>query len=161
MNTEVGSQWYNRIASEISGYKLTLGLQNSRKYKLDQLLRIVKRVDDFSDICAECQESRQKINRIVEELGLMLQVPDREVQKRYQRSVAGLIEHLKKVHQLLDKGHYTGIGIGIGLALGGGVGAALGAVADNPGIGTGIGIALGAAVGVLLDKRAKEEGKVI
>ena len=85
MAMEVGSQWYNRISSEIYQYQITLAPKNSKKYKLDQLLRIAKRVDDFS----------------------------------------------------------------------------LGAVADNSGIGIGIGIALGVAIGAYLDRRAREEGKVI
>jgi hypothetical protein len=161
MNTDVGSQWYNRIASDISGYQITLGKQGSRRYQLDKLLRIAKRVDDFSGICAECQGYQQEITRMVQELSLIVQMPEKEVTKKHQRSISGFIEHLKKVHRLVDKGHYTGMGVGIGLAVGGGIGAALGAVADNPGIGTGIGIALGMAVGAFLDRKAKAEDKVI
>jgi hypothetical protein len=161
MNMEVGSQWYNRVASDISGYKLTLGPKESKKYKLDQLLRIARRVDDFSGICAQCQGYQQEISQLVQDLSLMVQMPDKEGRKQYFRAIASLTEHLKNVHKLVDKGHYMGIGIGIGLAIGGGIGAALGAVADNPGIGTGIGIALGAAIGAYLDRKAREEGKVI
>jgi hypothetical protein len=161
MTMDVGSQWYNRIASEISGYQITLGPRDSRKYRLDQLLRIARRVDDFSGICAECQGYQQEITRMVQELSLVVQMPDRAVTRKHQQSITGFIEHLKKVHRLVDKGHYTGLGVGIGMAVGGGIGAALGAVADNPGIGTGIGIALGMAIGAFLDRKAKAEGKVI
>ena len=161
MIMEVGSQWYNRIASEISGYQITLGQKDSRKYKLDQLLRIAKRVDDFSGICGECQGYQQQITKLVQDLSMMVQIPDDEGLKKHIKATTDLTEYLKKVHKLVDKGHYVGMGIGIGMAIGGGIGAALGAVADSPGIGIGIGIALGAAVGALLDKKAKDEGKVI
>ena len=77
------------------------------------------------------------------------------------KAITGQIEHLKNIHKLVDKGHYTGMGVGIGLAVGAGIGAALGAVADSPAIGTGIGIALGAAIGAYMDKRASQQGKVI
>ena len=160
MNMEIGSQWYNRIASDISGYQITLGPKDSKKYRLDQILRLARRIDDFSGICAECQAHQQQITKLVQDLSLIAQMPD-EGLKKHIRAITDLTEHLKKVHKMVDKGHYTGIGIGIGLAVGGGIGAAVGVVADNPGIGTGIGIALGAAVGAFFDKRAREQGKVI
>jgi hypothetical protein len=161
IDISVGSQWYNRIASDISGYKLTLGPKESRKYRLDQLLRIARRVDDFSGICAQCQGYQQEIARMVQDLSLMVQMPDKEGQKKYFKTIASLTEHLKNVHKLVDKGHYIGMGIGIGMAVGAGIGTALGAVLDNPGIGTGIGAGLGLAIGAYLDKKARGEGKVI
>ena len=161
LNMEIGSQWYNRIAADISGYKLTLGPKASQRYRLDHLLRIARRIDDYSGICAECQGYQREITGLVQNLGLMVQVPDKEGFRKHVRTITVLTEHLKKVHKLVDKGHYMGIGVGIGLAIGGGIGAALGSVVDSPGIGTGIGVALGLAVGAYLDKRAGDEGKVI
>jgi len=158
---EVGSQWYNRIASDISGYQLTLGQKDSKKYKLDQLLRIAKRVDDFSDICEECRGHQQEISKLVQDLSLMVQIPDDEGLRKHVKAITELVEHLKKVHKLVDKGHYTGMGIGIGMAIGAGLGTALGAALDNPGIGTGIGAGLGILIGAILDKKARDEGKVI
>ena len=158
---DVGSQWYNRIASDISGYQITLGRKDSRKYKLDMLLRIAKRVDDFSGMCGECQTYQQKITELVQNLSMMVQIPDNEGFKKHIKTITDLTEHLKKVHKLVDKGHYTGMGIGIGMAVGAGLGSALGAALDNPGIGTGSGVGLGAAVGAYLDRKARQEGKVI
>jgi hypothetical protein len=40
IDTYAGSQWYNKIAAEISQYKITLGKKGAAKYKLDLLLRI-------------------------------------------------------------------------------------------------------------------------
>jgi hypothetical protein len=142
MTMEVGSQWYNGIVTEVSQYRLTLGPKNAKKYRLDQLLRVAKRIDDFSGLCAECQAFQAEISRLVKDLGLITQMPDRDKLKKYLQAIHQMTEHLKKVHHLVDKGHYTGIGIGIGMAIGGGIGTALGAALDNPGIGTGIGIAL-------------------
>lgn len=158
---EVGSQWYNKIATEVSQYKITLGEKGAAKYKLDLLLRVARRVDEFSDICSECQALKQEIVNMVQELSLLIQMPGKEDFKKHTTAINKLKEHLKKVHKLVEKGHYMGMGIGIGLAIGGGLGAALGAALDNPGIGTAIGIALGAAIGTYLDRKAKQEGKVI
>ena len=158
---EVGSQWYNRVATEISQYQTTLNKKDAKKYKLDLLLRVAKRVDDFSSYCGECQTFQSEITRIVQELSLLTQMPSKQGLKSHTRAVNSLVGHLKKVHKLVDKGHYLGIGIGIGMAIGAGLGAALGAALDNPGIGTAVGIALGIAVGRYLDKKAEKEGRVI
>ena len=138
-----------------------MGQKDSKKYKLDQLLRIARRVDDFSGICGECQGYQQQISKLVQDLSMMVQIPDDEGMKKHIKAITDLTEHLKKVHKLVDKGHYMGMGIGIGLAIGAGLGTALGAALDNPGIGTGIGAGLGLAIGAYLDKKAKDEGKVI
>jgi len=160
-NMEVGSQWYNRIATEIAQYQTSLGKDGAKKYKLDLLLRASRRIDEFSDICSECQTSKQEITSLVQELSLLIQMPDREGLKKHIKTVSKLVEHLKKVHKLVAKGQYLGMGIGIGLAIGGGLGAALGSFFDNSAIGTGIGIALGVIIGMYLDKKAEREGKTI
>ena len=159
--TEVGSQWYNRIAIEIGQFQVTLGPKDFKKYKLDLLLRIAKRVDDFSNICAECQNYQQEITRLVQEMSLLIQMPSKEGLRSHTKAVSSMVEHLKKVHKLVEKGHYIGLGIGIGVTVGAILGGSLGAAFDSPGIGTGIGIALGAAIGAYLDRKAKEEGRVI
>lgn len=161
MIMEVGSQWYNRIASDISGYQLTLGHKGAKKYRLDHLLRIARRIDDFSGMCGECQGYQKEISGLVKDLSMMVQMPDKEAAKKYFQTIEKLTGYLKNVHRLVDKGHYTGMGIGIGMAVGAVLGSALGAALDNPGIGTGIGVALGAAIGAYLDKKARDEGKVI
>lgn len=156
-----GSQWYNKVATEIAQHKITLGKKGAAKYKLDLLLRVARRVDEFADICAECQAYRQEITSLVQGIGLLVQMPSKEASKNHNKGINVITEHLKKVHKLVDKGHYMGIGIGIGWAIGAAIGGALGAVFDNPGAGTGIGLALGVAVGYYLDRKAKQEGKVI
>ena len=97
MIMEVGSQWYNRIASEISGYQLTLGQKDSKKYKLDQLLRIARRIDDFSGICTQCHGYQKEISKLVQDLSMMVQMPDDEGLKKHIRAITDLTEHLKKV----------------------------------------------------------------
>ena len=154
---EVGSQWYNRIAAEISQYQYTLGEKGAKKYKLDLLLRVARRVDSFYYACAECQVFREDITESTKELGNLIQLPDRERRKSYFEKINNIIKHLKKSHKLVTKGQYTGIGLMIGI----GVSTAIGAALDNPGIGPAIGTAVGLAIGSYLDKKAKDEGRVI
>lgn len=158
---EVGSQWYNKIAAEVGQYQISMDRKEAKRYKLDLLLRVARRVDDFSSMCGDCQTMKQEITGLVQELNLLVQMPSREGIKKYTRTMNKLVEHLKKTHKLVDKGHYMGIGIGIGMAIGAGLGGAIGAVLDSPGVGTAVGVGLGIIIGRFLDKKAEREGKVI
>ena len=156
---EAHSDWYNRIVKEISSYQDRLSNKESKKYKLDLLLRIARRVDDFSPECGNCQLFQQEITKLVQDLGFMLQAPNpnKEEGKRYSKTIKNIIKHLQKHHKLVSEGHYMGIGLAIGI----GIGTALGAIFENPGVGTGTGSAIGLAIGSYLDKKAKREDRVI
>jgi len=156
---EVRSDWYNRIDKEINLHKDTLSKKDSKKYKLDLLLRITKRIEDFSSICGECQMFQQDITKLIQDLGYLVQTPNpnKEEGKRYSKTIKNIVKHLQKHHKLVSEGQY----IGIGLAVGAGIGVALGAALGNPGIGPAIGVGIGIAIGSYLDKKAKSEGRVI
>ena len=154
---EVPSDWYDKIVKEISLHKDTLSKKDYKKYKLDLLLRVAKRVDDFSAICGECQMSQPEITSLTQGLGNLLQMPSKEERKSYFKTINNIIKHLQKQHKLVTKGQYMGIGV----AIGAGVGVALGAALDNPGIGPALGTALGVAIGIAMDAKAKKEDRVI
>jgi len=126
------------------------------------LLRIAKRVDEFSSYCGECQTFQGEINRLTQDLNYAAQVStsvqmSKEEHKSYFKTINTITKHLQKQHKLVTEGHY----IGICMAIGTGIGVALGAALGNPGVGPGIGIAIGVAIGAYLDKKAKKEGRVI
>jgi len=153
---EVHSKWYDGIVKEINLHKDTLSQKDAKKYKLDLLLRVAKRVDSFSSGCGQCQMFQQDIATLTQDLGYLAQW-SKERRKSYFKTIDTIIKHLRKQHKLVSEGYY----IGIGLVIGVGIGAALGAALGNPGIGPAIGIALGVAIGSYLDKKAKKEGRVI
>jgi len=157
---EVHSDWYNRIAKEINLHRDSLSKKESKKYKLDLLLRVARRVADFSPSCGECQLSQPEITKLAGELGYLIQMPKQapgEARKSYHKTLNNIIKHLKKGHKLVTKGYYKGIWMAIGPAISVAIGAAL----ENPGIGIGIGVAIGLAIGSYLDKKAEKEGRVI
>ncbi len=157
---EAHSRWYEDIAKEISLRKDWLSKKDSKKYKLDLLLRITGRVDGFSAACGECQMFQPEIKRLTQDLGNLVQMPkqgSKEERRRYFRTINNIIKHLQKHHKLVTEGYYMGIGIAIGTGIATAIGAALG----NPGAGMGIGVAIGLAIGRYLDKKAKKEGRVI
>ena len=68
MTMEPGSDWYNRIAKEISQYQYSLNQKEAKKYKLNLLLRVAGRVDSFSPTCGECQAFQSEITGLVQEI---------------------------------------------------------------------------------------------
>ncbi len=157
---EVHSDWYNRTVKEINLHKDSLSRKDAKKYKLDLLLRVAGRVDDFFSLCGKCQLSQPEITRLVGELGCLIQMPKqapREARKSYHKTLNNIIKHLKKEHKLVTKGYYRGIGMTVGPIIAVAIGAAL----ENPGIGFGVGITIGLAIGSYLDKKAQKEGRVI
>ncbi len=153
---EAHSDWYNRTVKAINLHKDTFTKKDSKKYKLDLLLRLVKRVDDFSATCGECQMFQPEITKLAEGLYYVFNMPEEE-SKSYSKTISNITKHLQKQHKLVKEGQSMGIGIAIGI----GIGAAFGAIFENPGAGTAIGIAIGVAIGKYMDNKAKKEGKVI
>ena len=153
---ETRSDWYKRATSEVSPYKDTLSKRERKKYKLDLLMRVAARIDEFSAYCGECQAFQPEITGLTENLGNLIQIPNREERKNHLKLIGNIVKHLQKQHKLVTEGYYMGIGITIGV----GIGTALAAALDS-GIGTAVGIAIGIAIGNYLDRKAKREGKVI
>jgi ElaB/YqjD/DUF883 family membrane-anchored ribosome-binding protein len=156
---EAHSSWYNRTTKETNSYKDSLSPKEAKKYKLDLLLRITGRVEEFTSICGECELSREEVTRVSQDLGYLLQTPgtNKETRKRYLKSINNIVKHLQKKHNLVTEGQNKGKWTLIGMAFS----TAVGAVADQPGIGIAVGAGLGIAIGSYLDKKAKDEGRVI
>ena len=121
------------------------------------LLRLAERVDGFSVTCGECQAFQQDITQLVQDLGNLTQLTDKARRQSHFDKINEIIKHLQKSHKMVTQGQYFGIAMTIGTA----IGTALGAAFDNIAIGAAIGTALGLLVGGYLDRKAKEEGRVI
>jgi len=181
---EAHSAWYNRIAQNIGLYQDTLSKKEARRYKLDLLLRVARRVDEFSASCGECQLFQPEIKQLSDELGNLVQVPGKEGRRRHTKAIDRMVKHLQKKHKLVTSRYYIGICIGIGtglgtalgtalenstsryyigicIGIGTGLGTALGTALENSGAGSAIGIILGLAVGLYLDRKARQENRVI
>ena len=105
---EAHSDWYNRILKEINLHKDTLSKKDFKKYKLDLLLRIAKRVDDFSSHCGECYTFQQGITGLAQELSLLIQMPDKGGRKRYNKAINNITKHLQKTHKLVTEAQMEG-----------------------------------------------------
>jgi hypothetical protein len=151
------SNWYDGIAKQINQLKDTLSEKDYKKYKLNLLLCIAERIDEFSPECGQCQIFQQDISTLTQNVGNAIQLADKDKRKAHLKTINRIIGHLRKQHKLVTNGYYMGIGVAIGTALG----VALGAVWDGIGYGIPIGVGIGTAIGAALDAKAKKEGRVI
>ena len=71
---EARSNWYHRVETEINQHLYSLSKKDAKKYKLDLLLRVAARVDEFSGYCGECEGHKTEISGLVQELSLLIQI---------------------------------------------------------------------------------------
>lgn len=154
---EANNRWYEEITKKLDPYKDSLSKKEQKKFQLDLLTRVARRVAGFNEECGECQLFQQEITVYVNELGNMIHLADNARRKKYAKRLKQTVRHLKSEHKLVPKGHYVGIWISIGT----GIGVAIGAGMDSVGAGIPIGIGIGVAVGMMLDAKAKKEDRVI
>ena len=154
---ESQNRWYEEITKKLDPYKDSLSKKEQKRYQLDLLTRVARRVAGFYDECGECQLFQQEITAYVNELGNMVHLADNVRRKKYAKRLKQTVRHLQGQHKLVPKGHYVGIWMSIGT----GIGVAIGAAMDNVGAGIPIGIGIGVAIGVMLDGKAKKEDRVI
>jgi hypothetical protein len=148
--------WLNNILESFAAYKQTLSKKDIKKYKLDFLTRVAKRIADLSKECGECQKFQSDVTKLAQDLGGLVQ-SSKEEKKNYDRKIKEITSHLQKKHKLVAEGTYVGFGIAVGPA----IGVALGSGMGNVGAGIGIGVGIGVAIGSALEAKAKKDGKII
>jgi hypothetical protein len=148
--------WLEDTNEKIAQYKKSFTKADSRKYKLDFLERVAKRVNEFSSMCGECYQYKGEITNLLNNLEGLIQLSPM-AGKDYRKKISTITAHLRKKHKLIPAGTYTVIGNGAGVALG----VSIGAATDNIGAGLGLGAGIGVAVGTALEFKAKKDGKLI
>ena len=148
--------WFANITDEINRQKQQFSPREYKVYKLDLLIRISKRLNDYFPDCVDCQNMKREMEIIICSLDNLLQ-SSREEQKNYFASIDNIAKHLKEKHNLVSENQ----NLALWLPLGVGIGLPLGFPMGNIALGIPIGLAIGAAIGVSLDAKAKREGRVI
>jgi hypothetical protein len=153
---DTAEQWYQGIESQINSYRQLVSKKDFKKYQLDLLLRVAKRLASFSRDCEECRKYLEDISRLSAEAGSPPLI-SKEQKKEYNHSLNTIVQHLKKKHKLVFEGETSGYWIAIGVALG----IALGPAFNNLSWGIPIGLAIGVAIGSGFEYKAKKEGRVL
>ena len=148
--------WLEETNEKIATYKKSFTKAESRKYRLDFVERVAKRIDEFSSMCGECYQYKGEITNLLNNLEGLIQLSPLAT-KDYRNKINKIVGHLRKKHKLIPQGTYTAIGNGTGVALGVSIGVAMDNIAAGIGIGAGIGVAIGAA----LEAKAKKDGRTL
>ena len=148
--------WFDNITIEINRQKQKFSPREYKVYKIDLLIRISKRLNDYFPDCIDCQNMKREMEIIIGSLDNLIQ-SSREEQKNYFNAIDNIVKHLKEKHHLISEGQ----NLALLLPLGVGIGLPLGIPMGNIALGIPIGLAIGAAIGVSLDAKAKREGRVI
>jgi hypothetical protein len=148
--------WLEETQVKIDKYRKTLTKAEIRKFKLEFLERMAKKLDRLSSSCGECFQSQGEISSLLDNLSVFIQLPTMAI-KDYHRKINKIVRHLRKQHKLIPAGTYTAIGNITGVALGISIGIATG----NIGAGIGVGAGLGVGLGTALEAKAKKDGKII
>ncbi len=160
--TDYHARWYESTEKVMGSYQASLTPKEVKKYKLDLLLRLARRVADFSEECGQCQVFQPDITQMGQELGT-LSKRSKDARRAYARKIKLIVRHLQSRHKLVTEGRYRKLGMAIGSGVGAAFGGILSAAGAGAGLGggAGIGAGLGMTLGAGLDAKAKKDGRVI
>lgn len=112
--------WSNSLKKDIEVQKENIFKRDYKFFKIDRLERICERVDDYSDECKDCSDFKSELEVIVQNLAVSINGTPRE-RSTYEKRNELIVNHLKRVHELIHKDYfsslYSFIGFSIGLIL--------------------------------------------
>ncbi|WP_342431675.1 hypothetical protein [Neobacillus sp. FSL H8-0543] len=152
----------NNISDKLKDDLLVLnkdiGDKNSKLLNVNQLIRVIKRLESFSGECKECEKYLIELNRHIENFKKRHGQHMKLDFKEHQKKVNEIISHFQKEHKLISDGYYLSIYISIGTSLGLVYGLLF---SDNLSLGLSFGLGIGVAIGASLDADAKKKGLMI
>jgi|GEM_PF-2550116 hypothetical protein len=156
--------WYEKVAQMIDKHRFIFSMSDPEKNPVNFMVRVTRKVAEFSGECEECEGYKDTIYTIAEGLETLPDLPP-EKRKRPFLKLKPIVKHLQKVHGLAAPNQYASAGLAFGLAGGAVIGIVAGTVVGQTGIGLiagiAIGIGLGMSQGYAKDQKAKEQGKII
>jgi hypothetical protein len=148
--------WFANITREINRQKQNFSLREYKVFKIDLLIRISRRLNDFFPDCVDCQNMKREIEIIIGSLDNLVH-SSREEQKNYFNAIENIVKHLNEKHHLISEGQ----NLALWLPLGVGIGLPIGIPLGNIALGIPIGLAIGVGIGLSLDAKARKEDRVI
>ena len=155
--------WYRNWTRAIDEHKDDITDKQWKKFNINYMLKVGKRIKGFSDNCKTCRDFQHTLTRLEEE---MRELPGSKAQRQYQTKMLGVItDHMVKHHRIappkyhllkmLKYGVIAGFVIGTFVAL---------FVTFNllhiP-LGILLGISLAAAYGFAEDSRIQQEHRLL
>lgn len=99
-------QWNQKIAEQLKQELNDVKERDLRFFRIAEYLRMVKRVDDFSETCQQCRKFQAEIEREVKTIHLAVTETGKE-RRTYDRHIDQLARHMKKEHGFFPPYYYT------------------------------------------------------
>ncbi len=99
-------EWSQKIAEQLKQELNGVKERDLRFFRIAEYLRMVKRVDDFSDACQQCKQFQTDIEREVKTVRLAVTETGKE-RRTYDRHINHLARHMKKEHSFYPPFYYT------------------------------------------------------
>jgi hypothetical protein len=127
------SDWYNGVVKKISGLKDSLVPVDSPWYKfvsdtstpatrLEPLLSVARRIDQFSPDCTQCQIFRDDIDKLMTNAPETVQQGEKGLVQSFLKDIDQTINkvgrHLQKEHKLVNGGYYKSLFFSLGIIIG-------------------------------------------
>jgi hypothetical protein len=148
----------DKLKADLLVFNEKIGDKNSKQLNVDQLIRVVDRLETFSGECQECEKYLSNFSNHIENLKNQYVNNMKLDFKDHQKKVNEIISHLQNQHKLISEGYYLTIYMSIGMSLGLVFGLLVG---DNLALGLSFGLGIGIAIGASLDADAKKKGLTI
>ena len=96
--------WYRKLEQAVDEHRPDFTEKQRKKFAIDFMMRIARRVKDFSDSCETCRSCQHTLTRMEEEF---LELPGSKAQRQYQRKQLQLMaEHFASEHRLAPPRFY-------------------------------------------------------
>lgn len=151
------SKQVEKLLKDVENLKVTLEMKKTKKFRLTILERIIKRLDEFNELCEKSKEYIESIEDFIKKMKNELSIFETTYLKSYNKKIDEIYNHMRKEHKLVIEGYYMVTYMAIGLAFG----PALGMIIDNIGIGISWGLVMGLIVGSIIDSFAKKKGRLL
>ena len=155
--------WYRKLTQAVEEHRSDFTEKQIQKFSVDFMMRIARRVKDYSDSCETCRGFQHTLTRLEEEFQ---ELPDSKAQRHYQTQQLRVIaEHFVRAHRLAPPRYFLMQYLRYGLIGGLLTGIVLGFLVFGDGtyipIGVAVGLALGGLYGSTEDAKVKNEHRLI
>lgn len=112
------SIWYNEHNDHLNSIIERFSKAELTKYKIGQLFRLMRKVDEYSESCPICSELKAIIETLILELDSLHTIDSVHNIDSYNAQLLSLHKHLKTAHHVVAVKHYMHLCVILGVIVG-------------------------------------------
>ena len=100
------SDWYQQIENKVTDLLQGTRDKDLRFFRVEEYLRMVKRVGEYSSSCRECNSFKYEVEKSVDTIGEAISNPGK-ARRNYDRQLGKLSTHMRKKHGFYPPFYFT------------------------------------------------------